>query len=166
MCEAAGFDTVLVETVGVGQSETEVDDMVDTFVLLVAPGGGDELQGIKRGVMELADLVVVTKADGELLPLAHHAAADYRNALHLLRNKDDAWDPEVVLCSALTSEGVADVVDCRAAHRKHWRRQARSRGGVPSRRARGCGARSTTRSWRGSATTRAWRRWCPPSSGA
>ncbi len=93
VCEAAGFDTVVVETVGVGQSETEVENMVDTFVLLVVPGGGDELQGIKRGVMELADLVVVTKADGALLPLAQHAAADYRNALHLLRNKDDAWSP-------------------------------------------------------------------------
>jgi LAO/AO transport system kinase len=116
VCEAAGFDTVLVETVGIGQSETDVDTMVDTFTLLVSPGGGDELQGIKRGVMELADVVVVTKADGALLPLARHAAADYRNALHLLRNKHDQWEPEVVLCSAVTGDGFADVGAAMSRH--------------------------------------------------
>jgi LAO/AO transport system kinase len=109
VCEAAGHDVVLVETVGVGQSETEVDDMVDVFVLLVAPGAGDELQGIKRGVMELADLVVVTKADGDLLGPARQAAADYRQALHLLRPKHPGWAAEVVLCSAVEGKGVADV---------------------------------------------------------
>jgi LAO/AO transport system kinase len=109
VCEAAGYDVVLVETVGVGQSETEVDDMVDVFVLLVAPGAGDELQGIKRGVMELADVVVVTKADGDLLGPARQAAADYRQALHLLRPKHRSWNADVVLCSAFEGEGIADV---------------------------------------------------------
>ena len=85
LAEAAGFDVVLVETVGVGQSETAVADMTDLFVLLASPGGGDDLQGIKRGVMELADLVLVTKADGDLLPAARRAVADYHAALHLMR---------------------------------------------------------------------------------
>jgi LAO/AO transport system kinase len=116
VCEAAGFDTVMVETVGVGQSETEVDGMVDVFVLLVAPAGGDELQGIKKGVTELADLVVVTKADGDLEGPARQAAADYRHALHLLRPKHEAWTPEVMLCSALTGEGVEAVWTAIARH--------------------------------------------------
>ncbi|MEI9989756.1 MAG: methylmalonyl Co-A mutase-associated GTPase MeaB [Rhizomicrobium sp.] len=85
LAEAAGFDVVLVETVGVGQSETAVADMTDLFVLLASPGGGDDLQGIKRGVMELADLLIVTKADGDLLPAAMRAASDYQAALHLMR---------------------------------------------------------------------------------
>ena len=101
LCEAAGFDVVLVETVGVGQSETAVADMVDCFVLLAAPGGGDELQGIKRGIMELADVVVVNKADGDLLPAARRAAADYRHAVHLLRPKHPAWTVPVLLASAV-----------------------------------------------------------------
>ncbi len=109
LCEAAGFDTVLVETVGVGQSEIEVDDMVDTLLLLLSPGGGDELQGMKRGVMELADVVAVTKADGDLLNAAQQAAADYRHALHLLRPRDAAWSPPVLLCSALKGEGIDAV---------------------------------------------------------
>jgi LAO/AO transport system kinase len=107
VCEAAGFDVVLVETVGVGQSETAVSDMVDVFVVLVAPGGGDELQGIKRGVMELADVVAVTKADGDMASAAQQTAADYRHALHLLRPKRPGWQPTVVLCSALRGEGIA-----------------------------------------------------------
>jgi LAO/AO transport system kinase len=109
VCEGAGFDTVIVETVGVGQSEVEVDAMVDVFVLLVAPGSGDELQGIKRGITELADLIVVTKADGELRAAANAAAADYRHALHLLRPKYPNRAREVMLCSAVTGEGIADV---------------------------------------------------------
>ena len=92
LCEAAGFDVVLVETVGVGQSEVAVADMVDLFLLLVAPGGGDELQGIKRGIMELADLVVVNKADGDLAAAAAHTAADYAAALHLVRPRIAGWD--------------------------------------------------------------------------
>ena len=109
LCEAFGFDVVIVETVGVGQSETAVDDMVDVFCLLVAPGGGDELQGIKRGIMELADLVVVNKSDGELAAAAAHAAADYGSALKLLRRKSAAWEPRVLQASAVESTGVAEV---------------------------------------------------------
>ena len=117
VCEAAGFDVVLVETVGVGQSEVEVDDLVDTFVLLLAPGAGDELQGMKRGIMELADVVVVTKADGDMLGPAQHAAAEYRRALHLLRPKHAGWTVEVLLASALTGTGVDEVWDAVARHR-------------------------------------------------
>jgi LAO/AO transport system kinase len=117
-CEAAGFDVVLIETVGVGQSEVAVDAMVDTFVLLLAPGGGDELQGIKRGIMELADLVVVTKADGALEAAAAATAADYGNALHLVRPKTAGWTPVVVQCSATTGRGVDDVWGAIEAHRE------------------------------------------------
>src|SRR6185312_7001911 len=99
VCEAAGFDVVLVETVGVGQSEVAVAGMVDLFVLLLGPGAGDELQGVKRGIVELADLIVVNKADGELLDLARHTAGDYANALHLLRARTDGWAPRVLSCS-------------------------------------------------------------------
>lgn len=109
LCEAAGFDVVLVETVGVGQSEVAVDAMVDLFLLLLAPGGGDELQGIKRGIVELADLVVVNKADGELAAAARSAASDYASALHLLRPKQAGWEPRVVMASALLGTGVPDV---------------------------------------------------------
>ena len=117
LCEAAGFDVVLVETVGVGQSELAVAGMVDTFVLLLAPAGGDELQGIKRGVMELADLVVVTKADGPLQPAARQAAAAHRHALHLQRPRSPAWVPEVLVCSAATGAGVDEVWACVERHR-------------------------------------------------
>ncbi|MDP6707204.1 MAG: methylmalonyl Co-A mutase-associated GTPase MeaB [Alphaproteobacteria bacterium] len=116
LVEAAGFEVVIVETVGVGQSELAVEDMVDTFLLLVAPGGGDELQGIKRGVMELADLVVVTKADGELETPARHAAADYRSALTLIRPKADFWRPEVCLVSALEGQGMPEVWEAVSRH--------------------------------------------------
>jgi len=109
LCEAAGFDIVLIETVGVGQSEVAVEAMVDCFLLLVAPGGGDELQGIKRGIMELADLVVVNKSDGDLEAIAGTTAADYANALHLVRPKTTAWAPQVVRCSALEARGIDDV---------------------------------------------------------
>jgi LAO/AO transport system kinase len=109
LCEAAGFDVVVVETIGVGQSEVAVAAMVDAFVLLVSPGGGDELQGIKRGIMELADLVVITKADGDLAPAAGRAVADHRNALGLLRPRWASWQPEVLACSSVTGEGIAEV---------------------------------------------------------
>jgi LAO/AO transport system kinase len=111
LCEAAGFDTIIVETVGVGQSETAVADVTDLFVLLLAPGGGDELQGIKRGVMELADVVVVNKADGELTSAANHTAADYRHALHLVRPKWSGYPTEVLTCSALHGTGVEATWD-------------------------------------------------------
>ncbi len=117
LCEAAGFDVLLVETVGVGQAELAVADLVDLFVLLAAPGAGDELQGIKRGVMELADLVVVTKADGELADAARHASADIRAALHLLRPRHAELTPEALLVSAVTGDGIAEVWD--AVQRAH-----------------------------------------------
>lgn len=111
VCEAAGFDVVLVETVGVGQSELSVADLVDLFVLLASPSGGDDLQGIKRGIMELADLVVVTKADGQLANAANHAAADLRRAVHLLRPKYDGLTTETLLVSSPTGVGVPEVWD-------------------------------------------------------
>ena len=115
LVEAAGFDVVLVETVGVGQSETAVAEMVDIFIVLVQPGGGDELQGIKRGIMELADLVVVTKADGDLIAPAKRAAAEYASALHLLRPKWPNWTAEVRLVSSTEGHGVPEIwheVEC------------------------------------------------------
>jgi LAO/AO transport system kinase len=111
LTEAAGFDVVLVETVGVGQSETAVSDMVDIFVLLVSPGGGDDLQGIKRGVMELADLVLVTKTDGDLVKAASRAASDYQAALHLMRPKYPGISAQVMKVSALEGVGIAAVWD-------------------------------------------------------
>jgi LAO/AO transport system kinase len=109
VCEAAGFDVVLVETVGVGQSEVAVAGMVDLFVLLLAPGAGDELQGVKRGIVELADLVVVNKADGELADLARHTAADYAHALHLVRSSDSSGVERVRTCSALRGDGIDEL---------------------------------------------------------
>jgi LAO/AO transport system kinase len=108
-CEAAGFDVVLIETVGVGQSEAAVADLVDLFVLLVQPGGGDDLQGIKRGVMELADLVIVTKADGDLRGLARHTEADYRSALTLIRGRGEGPRPHVLSCSAVEERGMDEI---------------------------------------------------------
>jgi LAO/AO transport system kinase len=118
LVEAAGFDTVIVETVGVGQSETAVADMVDMFIVLLLPAGGDDLQGIKRGVIELADLIVVNKADGDLKATAKRSAADYLNALRMLRSPTAGWTPEVMTCSALTGEGVADIWDTIERFRK------------------------------------------------
>ncbi len=118
VCEAAGFDAVLVETVGVGQSETAVADMTDLFLLLLQPGAGDELQGIKRGVAELADIVAVNKADGENLAAAGRAAADYANALRLLRAPTPWWPPRVVTCSGLEGTGVPEIWRMVAAFRK------------------------------------------------
>jgi LAO/AO transport system kinase len=109
VCEAAGFDVVVVETVGVGQSETAVADMVDLFLLLLVPGGGDELQGIKKGIVELADAIVVNKADGDLAAAAARAARDYGNALHLLAPHDPSWRVPVLTCSALERAGVDAV---------------------------------------------------------
>jgi LAO/AO transport system kinase len=109
LVEAAGFDTVIVETVGVGQSETAVSDMVDMFIVLLLPGGGDDLQGIKRGVIELADLIVVNKADGDLEATAKRAAADYQHALRMLRSPTAGWTPEVQTCSAQTGAGVVGI---------------------------------------------------------
>ncbi len=118
LCEAAGFGLVVLETVGVGQSETAVADMVDCFLLLLAPGAGDELQGIKRGIVETADLILVNKADGDLLPAAKMVRADYQAALHLLRPASPAWTPEVLTCSALNGEGIDQVWQAILRHRK------------------------------------------------
>ncbi len=109
LCEAAGFDVVIVETVGVGQSETAVADMTDMFLLMLLPGGGDELQGIKRGIMELADMVIVNKADGDLAATARHSASDYLNALHLLHPRTRNWQVPVKTCSALERRGIDEI---------------------------------------------------------
>ncbi len=109
--EAAGFDVVLVETVGVGQSETAVVGLTDMFLLLLAPGAGDDLQGIKKGIVELADLIAVNKADGDLRAAAERAKLDYSSALHLLRPQSTAWQPRVMTCSASEGTGVSDVWD-------------------------------------------------------
>ena len=111
LVEAAGFDTVIVETVGVGQSETAVSDMVDMFIVLLLPAGGDDLQGIKRGVIELADLIVVNKADGDLKATAQRSASDYQHALRMLRSPTPGWTPEVTTSSAQTGEGVLAIWD-------------------------------------------------------
>ncbi|SCW79080.1 methylmalonyl Co-A mutase-associated GTPase MeaB [Ancylobacter rudongensis] len=106
LCEAAGYDVVLVETVGVGQSETAVADMTDTFLVLMLPGAGDELQGIKKGIIELADIVAVNKADGANLARARAAAGEYRGALHVLGGRESFWSTPVLTYSGLTGEGV------------------------------------------------------------
>jgi len=119
LCEAAGFDVVLVETVGIGQSETAVCDMTDFFLALMLPGAGDELQGIKKGLVELADMIAINKADGDNVKRANIAAGDYRGALHILSPRSKHWQPPVVTYSALTGAGIAElwqkVLDHRAA---------------------------------------------------
>ncbi|MDB9734651.1 methylmalonyl Co-A mutase-associated GTPase MeaB [Porticoccaceae bacterium] len=109
LCEASGFDVILVETVGVGQSETAVADMTDMFLLLLLPSGGDELQGIKRGIMELADLIVVNKSDGEQITLANQTMLDYRSAVHFLTSRFDGWQTPVMACSSVNNQGVTEV---------------------------------------------------------
>lgn len=116
-CEAAGFDVVIIETVGVGQSEFAVRDLADMFVLLVAPGGGDDLQGIKRGIIEIADLLVVNKADGDLKATAELTRAQYQSALYLLRPLSPHWTPVVLAASALTGDGVPEVWESVGAYR-------------------------------------------------
>lgn len=109
LCEAAGFDTIFIETVGVGQSETAVHSMVDFFLLLQIAGAGDELQGIKRGIMEMADGIVINKADGNNIEKAGLAQSQYRNALHLFPRSQSGWDPKVLTCSSLTKTGIAET---------------------------------------------------------
>jgi LAO/AO transport system kinase len=109
LCEAAGFDVVIVETIGVGQAEVAVADLTDMFILLLQPAGGDDLQGIKRGIMELADLLLVTKADGELAAAATRTAASYASALRLLRSPTPGWSPPVLQVSGITGTGVPGV---------------------------------------------------------
>src|SRR6187402_3004680 len=117
LCEAAGFGVVLVETVGIGQSETAVCDMTDFFLALMLPGAGDELQGIKKGLVELADMIAINKADGDNLKRANITAADYRGALHILSPRSEHWHPPVVTYSALASTGIAELWDKVVAHR-------------------------------------------------
>lgn len=117
LCEAAGFDVILVETIGIGQSETAVADMTDFFLALMLPGAGDELQGLKKGLVELADMIAINKADGENLPRAKAAAAEYRAALHILTPRSPNWSPPVVTYSALTADGIAELWAQAIAHR-------------------------------------------------
>lgn len=109
LCEAAGFDVVFVETVGVGQSETAVKNMVDFFLLLMLAGAGDELQGIKKGIMEMADTIAINKADGNNIESAKKAKKEYQNALHLFPANENGWIPKVKICSALEDNGLSDI---------------------------------------------------------
>ncbi|WP_226893856.1 methylmalonyl Co-A mutase-associated GTPase MeaB [Nisaea sediminum] len=118
ICEAAGFDHVIVETVGVGQSETVVAEMVDFFLVLMLPGAGDELQGIKKGVLEIADMIAVNKADGDNRTRARRAAAEYRRALEIMTPASPNWRPPVSTCSALSGDGLADILGEIARHRE------------------------------------------------
>jgi LAO/AO transport system kinase len=137
LCEAAGYRNILVETIGVGQSETAVHEMVDFFLLITLAGAGDELQGIKRGVMELADLVAVNKADGANAAAAKRARAEAQNALHFFPAPESGWTPRAITCSALTGAGIRELWECvleyfalaqangwfgrvRRAQQKHW----------------------------------------------
>jgi LAO/AO transport system kinase len=109
LCEAAGYDVVLVETVGVGQSELAVSDMTDFFLVMALPGAGDELQALKKGVVELADMIAINKADGDNVPRARVAAAEYAAALHILSPSSPNWSPPVITCSALKQDGIEDL---------------------------------------------------------
>src|SRR5215211_3660806 len=118
ICEAAGYDVVLVETIGTGQSETMVADMTDFFLVLMLPGAGDELQGLKKGVVEIADMIAINKADGDNVKRAKAAAAEYRAALHILTPRSPSWSPPVVTYSALTGAGVAELWESILDHRE------------------------------------------------
>jgi LAO/AO transport system kinase len=120
LCEAAGFDIILVETVGVGQSETEVHSMVDFFLLLMLAGAGDELQGIKRGIMEMADLIAITKADGDNEMKSKLAIREYKNALHLFPASATGWSPTVVSCSAIQKIGIPTIWQQIEKHDQHF----------------------------------------------
>ena len=118
LCEAAGYDIILVETVGVGQSEISVAEMVDFFLALMLPGAGDELQGIKKGLLEIADMIVVNKADGNTKNAAESAASEYRRALHILKPVSPNWVPPSHTCSAITGDGLADIWSDIESHRE------------------------------------------------
>ena len=111
LCEAAGFDIILIETVGVGQSETTVKNLVDFFLLLILAGAGDELQGIKRGIMEIADALVITKDDGDNMQNSKNAALEYNRALHLLASNKNGWTPRVSTCSAIKDTGIKSILE-------------------------------------------------------
>jgi LAO/AO transport system kinase len=112
LCEAAGYKNIIIETVGVGQSETTVHDMVDFFLLIALTGAGDELQGIKRGVMELADIVAINKADGENITAADRTRSEAQNALHYFPRSPSGWTPRAVTCSAQTGKGIGELWNC------------------------------------------------------
>jgi LAO/AO transport system kinase len=118
LCEAAGYDVVMVETVGIGQSETAVADMTDFFLVLMLPGAGDELQGLKKGIVEIADMIAVNKADGDNIDRTRLAAAEYRAALNILSPQSATWSPPVITYSALTVSGIDDLWGQILAHRK------------------------------------------------
>lgn len=124
LCEAAGYDTIFIETVGVGQSETAVHSMVDFFLLLMLSGAGDELQGIKRGIMEMADAIAITKADGNNVQKAKLAQAQYQNALHLFPITDSEWKPSVLTCSSLEKKGISEIWE----NIKHYEDYTRNNG--------------------------------------
>src|SRR5580704_6544328 len=130
LCEAAGFDVLLIETVGVGQSETAVADMTDFFLLLMLAGAGDELQGIKKGVIELADMIAVNKADGDNIVRAKAAAAEYQAAIHIIAPRSANWTPVVMTYSALTGAGIGELWE-RVI--EHWSRLG-ARGEIAARR--------------------------------
>jgi LAO/AO transport system kinase len=118
ICEAAGYDVIIVETVGVGQSESTVASMVDFFLVLMLAGAGDELQGIKKGILELADAIAITKADGDNVEKAQKAARTYENALHFLRPASPVWTPPVLTCSAVEMTGIREIWQTVLSHRK------------------------------------------------
>ncbi|WP_340114441.1 methylmalonyl Co-A mutase-associated GTPase MeaB [Maribellus mangrovi] len=122
LCEAAGFDHIFIETVGVGQSETAVHSMTDFFLLLMLAGAGDELQGIKRGIMEMADLIAINKADGKNVEKADIAKAQYKNAIHLFPPKESEWRPQVLTCSAYHKKGIEAIWEQIENYRAHTRR--------------------------------------------
>jgi len=132
LCEAAGFDIVIVETVGVGQSEIAVSDMVDVFVVLALPGAGDELQGIKKGILEIADIIAVNKADGDNRRRAERAAGELRAALHILAGRGEGWQTPVLTVSGLENAGLDRLAETITAHR----RQGESDGSFAGRRSR------------------------------
>ena len=154
LCEAAGFDVIFVETVGVGQSETTVHSMVDFFLLLMLAGAGDELQGIKRGIIEMADAIVINKADGDNLAKAKLARVEYANALHLFPPPDSGWTPVADICSARTKMGIDHVWELIMEHRKITGETARS-SAKPSK--RGCMTISLTAA-RSVTTLTPWKR--------
>ncbi len=119
LCEAAGFDFIIIETVGVGQSEIAVSKMTDFFLLLMLAGAGDELQGIKRGIMEMADSVVITKADGDNVAKAKIAKAEYANAIHLFPPTESGWIPKVEVCSSVNNTGIKEVYQTLETYRDH-----------------------------------------------
>jgi LAO/AO transport system kinase len=124
LCEAAGFDVILIETVGVGQSETTVNNICDFFLLLMLAGAGDELQGIKRGIMELADLLVISKADGDNIQKSENAKLEYQRALHLFPEMENGWTPKVSVCSSLENIGINKIWETITTHNSQMKSSA------------------------------------------